>query len=72
MVEALVSYQGIDFLEERSFILMDQSAYLKMHPTQTSFHRVIDDWPENINEGAITGACLIFLNVLTQSITHYC
>ena len=29
MIESLVSYQIIDFLEEHSFISMDQSAYLK-------------------------------------------
>ena len=33
---------------------MDQSAYFKIHPTQTSFHRVID-WLENVN----FGACLL-------------
>ena len=31
MVESLVSYQIIDFLESHSFISMDQSAYLKKH-----------------------------------------
>ena len=43
MIEPLVSYQIIDFLEEHSFISVDQSAYLKRHSTQTSLHRVIDD-----------------------------
>ena len=52
--EYLVSYQTVDFLEEHSFISMDQSAYLKRHPTQTSLHRVIDDWLGNVNECAIT------------------
>ena len=41
MIESLVSYQIIDFLEEHSFISMDQSAYLKRHSTRTSLHRVI-------------------------------
>ena len=35
----------------------DQSAYLKGHSTQTSLHRVIDDWLDNINEDQITGVC---------------
>ena len=34
---------------------MDQSAYLKRHFTQTSIHRVVDDWLENLNDRAITG-----------------
>ena len=50
MKESLVSYQIIDFLEEHSFISMDLSAYLKRHSTQTSLHRVIDDWLENVNK----------------------
>ena len=32
------------------------SAYLKRHSTQTSLDRVIDDWLDNVNDGAITGA----------------
>ena len=47
MIESLVSYQITDFLEDHNFISMDQSAYLKRHSSQTSLHRVIDDWLEN-------------------------
>ena len=43
VVESRVSYQIIDYFESHSFISMDQSAYLKMHSTQTCLHRVIDD-----------------------------
>ena len=70
MLESLVSYQIIDFLEEHSFISMDQSAYLKRHSTQTSLHRVIDDWLENVNDGAITGACLLDISKCFDSINH--
>ena len=70
MIESLVSYQIIDFLEEHSFISMDQSAYLKRHSTQTSLHRVIDDWLENVNDGAITGACLLDISKCFDSINH--
>ena len=61
MVESLVSYQIIDFLESHSFISMDQYAHLKRHSTQTCLHRVKDDWLEHINDGEITGArpCLL-------------
>ena len=40
----------VAYLEEHAFISMDRSAYLKGHSTQTSLHRVNDDWLENINE----------------------
>ena len=70
MVESLVSYQIIDFLESHSFISMDQSAYLKRHSTQTCLHRVIDDWFEHINDGEITGACLLDISKCFDSINH--
>ena len=49
---------------------MDQYAYLKRHSTQTSLHRVIDDWLENVNDGAITGACLLDISKCFDSINH--
>ena len=49
---------------------MDQSAYLKRHFTQTSIHRVIDDWLENVNDRAITGACLLDISKYFDSINH--
>ena len=54
-----MSYQIIDFLESHSFISMDQSAYLKIHTTQTCLQHVLDEWLEHINDGKITGACLL-------------
>ena len=69
MVESLVSYQIIDYLESHSFISMDQSTYLKMHSTQTCLHRVIDDWLQHINDGEITG-CLLDLSKCFDSINH--
>ena len=41
---------------------MHQSAYLKRYSTQTSLHRVIDDWLENVNDCAITGSCLLVIS----------
>ena len=58
MVEQLVRSQLVSYLEEHAFISTDQSAYLKGHSTQTSLHRVIDDWLENINDNQTTGVCL--------------
>ena len=70
MVESLVSYQIIDYLESHSFISMDLSAYLKMHSTQTCLHHVIDDWLEPINDGEITGACLLDISKCFDSSKH--
>ena len=70
MIRSLVSYQIIDFFEEHSFISMDQLANLKRHSTQTGLHRVIDDWLENANDGAITGACLLDISKCFDSINH--
>ena len=44
MIESYVSNQIIKYLEDHAFISIDQSAYLKRHSTQTSLHRVIEDW----------------------------
>ena len=49
---------------------MDQSAYLKRHSTQTSLHRGVDDWLENVNECAITGACVLHISKCFDSINH--
>ena len=69
-IESFVSYQTIDFLEERNFISMDQFAYLKRHSTQTSLHRVINDWLENVNDCVITGPCLLDISKCFDSISH--
>ena len=70
-IEYLVSYQIIDFLEEH-FISMDQSAYIKIYSTQTSLHRVIDDWLETVNDGAIyiTIACMLDISKSFDSTNH--
>ena len=59
MIVSLVSKQVIQYLEDHAFISMDQSAYLKRHSTQTSLHRIIDDWLDQINDNSLTGACLL-------------
>ena len=59
IVEQLMRSQLVAYLDEHSFITRDQFAYSKGHSTQTSLHRVIDDWLENVNEGQITGICML-------------
>ena len=70
MIESLVSYQIIYFLEEHSFTSMDQPAFSKRHPTQASLHRVIDDWLENVNDCAITGAYMFDIPKCFDSTNH--
>ena len=66
----MIGSRIIDFLEEHGFISMDQSVYIKRHSTQTSLHRVIDDWLENVDDGAITGAYLFDISTCFDSINH--
>ena len=70
MVEQLVRSQLVSYLEEHAFISTDQSAYLKGHSTQTSLHRVIDDWLENINNNQTTGVCLLDISKCFDTISH--
>ena len=70
MVEQPVRSQLVSYLEEHSFITPDQSVYLKDHSTQTSLHRVIDDWLENINENQITGVCFLDISKYFDTISH--
>ena len=71
MVEQLVRSQLVSYLEEHAFISPDQSAYLKGHSTQTSLHRVIDDWLENINDNQTTGVCLLDISKCFDTISHH-
>ena len=61
IVEQLIRTQLVEYLDEHSFITPVQFAYLKGHSTQTCLHRVIDDWLENVNEGQITGMCMLVI-----------
>ena len=70
MIKSLVSKQIIQYLEDHVFISIDQSAYLKRQSFQTSLHRVIDDWLEQINDNSLTGACLLDISKCSDSISH--
>ena len=70
MIESFVSNQIIKYLEDHAFISIDQSAYLKRHSTQTSLHRVIDDWLEQIHDNSLTGAGLLDISKCFDSIIH--
>ena len=70
MIESFVSNQIIKHLEDHTFISIDQSAYLKRHSTQTSLHRVIGDWLEQINDNSLTGVYLLDISKCFDSINH--
>ena len=70
MVEQPVRSQLVSYLETHVFISTDQSAYPKGHSTQTSLHRVIDDWLENINDNQTTGVCLLDTSKCSDTISH--
>ena len=59
------------YLEEHAFISTDQSAYLKGHSTQTSLHRVIDDWLKNIDDNQTTGFYLLDISECFDTISHH-
>ena len=70
ILEKLVKGQLVTYLDENKFISSDQSAYISGHSTQTSLHRVVDDWYENINEGEYTGACIFDISKCFDTISH--
>ena len=43
---------------------------MKRHSTQTSLHRVIDDWLEQIHDNSLTGACLLDISKCFDSMNH--
>ena len=57
----------LDFIEVNN-ISHDQSAYLRGHSTQTSLHRVMDDWLESINEGDAYTHSIFILEIINLTI----
>ena len=68
--EKLVQAQVMNYLNEHELITIDQSAYLKHHNTQTSLHRVVNDWSWNIEDGDITGVCALDISKCFDTISH--
>ena len=52
-MEKQVQKQFLDYLVLHAFISTDQSAYIQRHSTQTSLHKVTDDWLHNVNDSLI-------------------
>ena len=70
IMEKEICIQFLKYLQEHDFITTDQSAYLKHHSTQTSMHRVVDQWLEAINDGQMVGVCFLDIQKCFDSISH--
>ena len=70
IVEKIIQTQVMDYLDHHKLITLDQSAYLKMHNTQTSLHRVVDDWLWNMNDGLFTSVCSLDIKKCFDTINH--
>ena len=70
LFEIFVHRQLLDYLQDNNLISIDQSAYLKLHNTQTSLHRVLDDWIDNTCFNTITGICSFDIKKCFDSIDH--
>ena len=70
ILEKLVKDQLVKFLSDTHAISPDQSAYLKNHSTQSSLHRVIDDWYENLDDGEYTAVCIFDISKCFDTINH--
>jgi hypothetical protein len=70
LLEKVVCKQLLNYLTDHKFITTDQSAYLKNHSTQTSLHRVVDDWLDAMNEGELVGVCFLDIAKCFDTIDH--
>ena len=70
LFEKLVDSQLREYLQSHSFITHSQSAFMKLHSTQTSLHNVIEYVPDNINENEINGICMFDLAKYFDTIDH--
>ena len=70
IMERVIFKQLLEYLTEHDFISRDQSAYLKHHSTQTSLHRVIDEWLDAMNEGQIVAVAFLDIQKCFDSIDH--
>ena len=61
LFEKLVDSQLREYLQSHSFTTHSQSAFMKLHSTQTSLHNVIEYVLDNINENEINGICMFDL-----------
>ena len=70
LFEKLVDSQLREYLQSPSFITHSQSAFMKLHSTQTSLHNVIGYVLDNINENEINGIWMFDLAKCFDTIDH--
>ena len=70
LVERQVQAQLLDYLTDHDMISVDQFAFLKNHSTQSSLHRVIDEFYESFNEHELLGSCLLDISKCFDTIDH--
>ena len=68
--EKEIKLQVMGYLEMNNLITSYQSAYRNQHNTQTSLHRVVDDWLYNISDGNLTGVCSFDITKCFDTINH--
>ena len=68
--EKCVQCQLLSYLEQHSFISIQQSAYIRHHSTQTLLHKVVDNWLESIDNELISGVCFFDVAKCYDSISH--
>ena len=57
IMEKCIQKQVLSYLEEHSFITVDQSAYLKNHSIQATLHKATNNWLNNFDDGLLNGVC---------------
>ena len=70
-MEKHVQNQLMKYFIEHSFVSHEQSAFLKARSTQTSLHRVTDQFLENIDNGELTGVTFFDIKKCFDSIPHH-
>ena len=70
ILEKEVQTQVMSYLNKFDFISPDQSAYITKHNTQTSIHKVLNDWSTSIDDGLLLGACAIDIKKCFDTINH--
>ena len=68
--EFQVHNQVLNYFQVNNYLNIDQSAYLKYHNTQTTLHRVTDDWLDNISNKLFTGVCSLDIKKCFDTISH--
>ncbi len=69
-MEKLIQNQLLEYLSVHDFITCDQSAYRKGHSTETALHKGMIQLLDDINEGLLSGACFLDIQICFDTIDH--